>query len=272
MHRKCDWAPIRWRDWSMVGGERGPKVGGGEGSLVVCRLYSRTILGGARAGWGCSRGLRNRGTYRYRGVRREGVEDGVREPSYIEVWRGGWGIGQSAWLPVLIKNYTRKKYRRHPSHPLAPAPTPERCSLFLSLARPVVTLFPACGTLFFSLPLGPPNSSTARQASQTSGIHYSCRPTPLDGGTLKIVRKQIRPAPPTPFTAATSPPPMVSTRRRASYAIARNDARLIGTARFFPSFVPDTKSLITSVCSDVGGRKSRPQVLNRFNESVRIFE
>lgn len=31
------------------------------------------------------------------------------------------------------------------------------------------------------------------QASQTSDIHYSCRPTPLHGGTLKIVRKQIRP-------------------------------------------------------------------------------
>lgn len=202
-------------------------------------------------------------------------------------------------MPVLIKNYTRKKYRRHPSPPLPRASPTPISSLFFP--RPdVVTLsfhlVPALSYPPASLPPSP-NSSTARQASQTSGIHYSCRPTPLDGGTLKIVRKQIRPAHPRRHPPPPLSPIGVSTRRRASYAIARNDARLIGTTRdifipfssFLPSFPPpsffspplpfplhhhrsyDPKSAVDSCRVYASGkdrwkgRPSREPSLDRFN-------
>lgn len=156
------------------------------------------------------------------------------------------------WSKRLVAGADKKLHPKKvspspPASPLAPHPhQPDSSSLFPSL-RCRYALFPPRAAL--CIPLSPPpaaslNSSTARQASQTSGIHYSCRPTPLDGGTLKIVRKQIRPAPTPPLALHLIPPPTgVSTRRRASYAIARNDARLIGTTRdifFFFSLPPSS--------------------------------
>lgn len=170
--------------------------------------------------------------------------DGAREASYIRgCWEGGGGGWLRDWSKRLVAGADKKLHPKKvsPSPPRPPpraSPTPTRffSFFFFPSLRCRYALFPPRAAL--SKPSRPPplrpslNSSTARQASQTSDIHYSCRPTPLDGGTLKIVRKQIRPAPTPP------PPTGVSTRRRASYAIARNDARLIGTTRDIFSLPP----------------------------------
>lgn len=69
-----------------------------------------------------------------------------------------------------------------------------------------------------------PRTPLAWQASQTSDIHYSCRPTLLHGGTLKIVRKQIRPT--TPFPHIPRSPPNLSSAS-SPVAVSRDDTRLI---------------------------------------------
>lgn len=208
------------------GGRRGPKVGGGEGSYIA-----RDRLGGYRCGG-------------------EGWMARERRAIYRVV--GGGGGWLRDWSKRLVAGADKKLHPKKvspspPASPLVPpraSPTPARFFSFFPRSDVVTLSFHLVPLSQTPLPPSP-NSSTARQASQTSGIHYSCRPTPLDGGTLKIVRKQIRPAPTPPLAlhlALPLPLPTgVSTRRRASYAIARNDARLIGTTRdtfFLFSFLP----------------------------------
>lgn len=174
----------------------------------------------------------------------EGFQGGegwtARERRAIYGVVGGGGGWLRDWSKRLVAGADKKLHPKKvsPSPPRPPpraSPTPTRffSFFFFSLApMSLRSLSTSCRSLKPPPPRPSLNSSTARQASQTSGIHYSCRPTPLDGGTLKIVRKQIRPAPTPP------PPTGVSTRRRASYAIARNDARLIGTTRDIFSLPP----------------------------------
>lgn len=189
--------------------------------------------------------------------------DGAREASYIQgCWGGGGWLRD--WSKRLVAGADKKLHPKKvspspPASPLVPpraSPTPARFFSFFPRSDVVTLSFHLVPLSQTPLPPSP-NSSTARQASQTSGIHYSCRPTPLDGGTLKIVRKQIRPAPTPPLAlhlALPLPLPTgVSTRRRASYAIARNDARLIGTTRdtfFLFSFLP-LLSLLFSLSSTI---------------------
>lgn len=211
---------------------------------------------------------------------------------------GGGGGWLRDWSKRLVAGADKKLHPKKvspspPASPLVPpraSPTPARFFSFFPRSDVVTLSFHLVPLSQTPLPPSP-NSSTARQASQTSGIHYSCRPTPLDGGTLKIVRKQIRPAPTPPLALHLALPTGVSTRRRASYAIARNDARLIGTTRdtfFLFSFLPllsllfslssaivraivpkSAESLIRVVYTQAGkvGR-SREASLDRFNRGL----
>lgn len=141
---------------------------------------------------------------------------------------------------MLIKNYTRKKYRRHPPTPRF-VRTPSLFSFPLNSTY-IAPLYPTYGTLCSSSPLGPLNGSATRQASQTSGIHYSCRPTPLDGWNTENC-SETNSSGATPYSPTPSLVDVLHTRPRET----RRGARLIGTVRFFPQQFLRLKMIVAGV-------------------------